>query len=120
VRARPNWTGLVLVTHVTRDPPRALTLHDPLGPPVEAGRRADKVPLPLKRDTALCLGLFQLLAAREVPVDQHRVRQGPPEPNRCSAGCSSGECGGKNSRWVRFVFPKLPDRQGMGNTPFAE
>ena len=46
-------------------------------PPLEAGRRADEVLLPLKRDTALGLRVFQRFDAGEMLVDEHRVRQRP-------------------------------------------
>src|SRR5215469_1224226 len=56
---------------------RSVLAIDVLGPPVEAGRRADEVLLPLKRDTALGLRVFQLLDTGEMLVDQYRVGQRP-------------------------------------------
>ena len=48
---------------------RSVSAMDLLGPPVEAGRRADEVVLPLQGDTALGLRVFQLLDAGEMPVN---------------------------------------------------
>ena len=57
--------------------PWTLPLADALGPPVEEGRRADEIGAGLQGDAAFRLGILQLLDARKMPVDQHRVRQWP-------------------------------------------
>src|SRR5271166_1549150 len=63
--------GLILVSS------RSLWLLDALRPPVEPRRPADEIGAGLQGDAALRLGVFQLLDASEVPVDQHAVGQRP-------------------------------------------
>jgi hypothetical protein len=81
-------------------PPRSSTFVDLLGPPMKQRGGADALALLLEDGAAGKLGIFELLNRGEVLVDQGRVGQGPAAPRRCSAGCNSGEYGGRKSRWT--------------------
>lgn len=55
---------------------RSVPAMDVPGSPVEAGRRADEVALPLKRGTALRLGVLQLLDAGMTPYNTREIVPG--------------------------------------------
>jgi len=70
-----------------------LSLLVPLRPSLEARGGADEVTPALQGEAALGSGILGLVEVRstEVAVNEHGVRQRPPAPTRCSAGCYSGE-----------------------------
>jgi hypothetical protein len=76
-----------------------------LRPPGELRRRADEIGAALQRDAPLRLGVLhlQLLDAGKMLAKcwlAKTVFVSGSETNRCSAGCSSGECGGRSSKWT--------------------
>jgi hypothetical protein len=62
---------------VTGDLLRSLALHNALGPPMEARRRADEAAAGLQDGAAGGLGLLKIVERREVLVDQRRIGQRP-------------------------------------------
>src|SRR5260370_1069944 len=71
-------------------PPGPPTFVDTFGPPMEAGGRADEIRPLLKRGAVRELGIFEVLTAGEVLVDQPRVGQRPQVLRRVAIGRGPG------------------------------
>jgi hypothetical protein len=74
--------------------PESSSCVDLLGPPVEAGGRADEVRLPLQGGAAGELGVLQLLDAGELAVDEHGIGEWPQMLCRLQLGRVDPLCQG--------------------------
>jgi hypothetical protein len=93
--------------------PWILPLADALGPPGEQGRRANEVRAGLQCDTALRLGIVQLLDAGEMVVSQRGIGERPQMLCRLQLGRVR-----RQEQQVGAIrFPETASRQGMGSTP---
>src|SRR5258707_10913616 len=72
---------------------------DLLRPPMKAGGRTDQVGALLQGQAAGELGILQVVDRGEMAV-WRLIRTVLVSGHRCSAGCNSGEYGGRKSKWT--------------------